>query len=361
MTVTFEHTTYSLEEIIYRAKQRNYDTSIDWLTAFYEFILDWTDPSKDAIFATTSGSTGTPAVLSLSKKAMIASARRTIHYFNINPGGNMLLCMHCKHIGAKMMVVRALENGNPLIIASPQDFPGAWLFDYPIEFAAMVPLQFQYLLDKYPQYLSHFNKIILGGTGLTNKLVNKINKLLPLHVSLFETYGMTETMSHIAAKKYNEPYFTCLEGVEIATDENGCLVISDHHTGVMHLATRDIAELLKSGHTAKQFKLCGRADYVINSGGIKVNPEKIEAILQDSFTSNILIAGLPDEVLGNKLVLLVEGEKQTIDPLIFDVLQKYERPKAIFFIQTFVYTETKKINRQASIDLLLHSNGIDAE
>ena len=206
------------------------------------------------------------------------------------------------------------------------------------DFVAIVPLQVENSLEK----LHQFKKIIIGGAKVSDDLAQKLKEIKS---DIYETYGMTETITHIAAKKIGEEFFTILEHVAISTDDRNCLVIEVPSISDEEIVTNDIVEILND----KQFKWIGRYDNVINSGGIKLFPEQIEAKLASKIANRFFIIGQPDDVLGAKVVLVIEGEKSEIDRTIFDTLEKFEKPKEILFVSEFVETETKKVNRMLTL------------
>ena len=164
-------------------------------------------------------------------------------------------------------------------------------------------------------------------------------------IEAYETYGMTETITHIAAKKMGEKAFTVLPGVTISYDDNNCLVIHAPHISEEVIVTNDIVELLNEN----QFVFLGRFDNIVNSGGIKLIPEQIEEKLAGKIDARFFVSGKPDNALGEKLVLVVEGEKQAINDAVFESLDKYEKPKEVIFIPKFKETENGKIMRKETL------------
>ena len=166
--------------------------------------------------------------------------------------------------------------------------------------------------------------------------------LFLLKTKIYETYGMTETITHIAAKEVGEKAFTILPEVKIHQDNRKCLVIDVPKLSSETIVTNDIVELVNEN----QFIFLGRIDNVINSGGIKLIPEQIEAKLTGKINSRFFVAGIPDSVLGEKLVLIIEGTEQTLDETVFDSLDKFEKPKAVFYVPEFTETLNGKIKRK---------------
>jgi len=297
------------------------------------FLLDWLD-DKETIELTTSGTTGAPKVITIKKQSMVHSAIATGNFFNLHPQDKALLCLPARYIAGKMMIVRAMMLGLELDIMVPSSHLDDLLPHKAYDFVAIVPLQAENSLDK----LHQFKKIIIGGAKVSDDLASKLKNIKS---DIYETYGMTETITHIAAKKIGEAYFNVLEHVSISNDERNCLVIDAQSVSDEKVITNDIVEILNE----KQFKWIGRYDNVINSGGIKLFPEQIEAKLASKIGNRFFITSLPDDVLGSKVVLIIEGSEQVIDTTIFNSLDKFEKPKEILFVSEFVETETKKINR----------------
>lgn len=297
------------------------------------FLLDWLD-DKETIELTTSGTTGAPKVITIKKQSMVHSAIATGNFFNLHPQDKALLCLPARYIAGKMMIVRAIMLGLELDIMVPSSHLDDLLPHKAYDFVAIVPLQAENSLDK----LHQFKKIIIGGAKVSDDLASKLKNIKS---DIYETYGMTETITHIAAKKIGEAYFNVLEHVSISNDERNCLVIDALSVSDEKVITNDIVEILNE----KQFKWIGRYDNVINSGGIKLFPEQIEAKLASKIGNRFFITSLPDDVLGSKVVLIIEGSEQVIDTTIFNSLDKFEKPKEILFVSEFVETETKKINR----------------
>lgn len=304
--------------------------------AIGEFLLDWFD-EKEHIEMKTSGTTGLPKLVRLQKQAMIQSALATGDFFGLKPGNKALLCLPVKFIAGKMMLVRSLILGLDLDITEPSTAP--LVFNKTAyDFVAMVPLQVQNSIKA----LEKVKKLIVGGAKMDAELEEK---LLPLKTEIYETYGMTETITHIAARKTGEKVFTVLPNVKIAKDNRGCLIITIPAISEEPIITNDLVELI----TENQFTFLGRIDNVINSGGLKLIPEQIEAKLTGKINSRFFVTGIPDSLLGEKLILAIEGEKQEFPDNFFDILDKYEKPKEIVFIPKFKENENGKLLRKSSL------------
>ena len=326
-------------------KVKSGDLSIDkssiWLDV-NQFIEDWFS-SPDEMTLQTSGSTGKPKSISVKKEWMRNSARLTGKTFGLAQGDSALLCMPMKYIAGKMMVVRALELGLNLKVVEPSSNPLKDL-ESPIDFAAMVSLQLEKSLNDWHKV----KKLIVGGGRINPQLVEKLQSV---SMQVFETYGMTETLTHVAIKPLNgsnkSDCFHALDGVHFEKDERDCLVIHATDLNPEPIVTNDLVELLDK----KSFRWLGRHNNVINSGGIKIIPEVVEAKLSSTISDRrYFITGLPDESFGEKVVLVVEGER--ID-ITMESLDKYEKPKEIYFIPKFVETESGKVTRRETIKVFL--------
>jgi O-succinylbenzoic acid--CoA ligase len=236
-----------------------------------------------------------------------------------------------------MMFVRAFILGLDMEFVAPSSHPMERVKG-DFDFCGMVPLQAKNSLKD----LYRIKKLIIGGAKINKTLESE---LVVIPSQIYETYGMTETITHIAAKRVGESAFTVLPNVKVTQDDRHCLVIDAHTISGEKIITNDLAELISD----IQFVWKGRFDNVINSGGIKLIPEQIEEKLASSISNCFFVYGQADELLGEKLVLYVEGEPMKIDESIFEVLDKYERPKEIVFVPEFKRTATGKVIRDQSV------------
>ncbi len=313
----------------------------------HSFIMNWIS-DEPAITVKTSGSTGKPKEIVLSKKSMTESAKLTGDFLRLKKGDRTLLCLPVDFIAGKMMVVRAFVLGLNLAPVPPAANPLKNI-DRSFGFAAMTPMQVHNTLECDDGYekLNKIEKLIIGGGDISGKLLQKIQKLKN---KTYHTYGMTETVTHIALKRLNgitpDAIFKALQSVTFEQDERECLVISAPHISNKNIVTNDIVNLKNE----TEFHFIGRFDNVINTGGIKIFPEVAEKKLSDFIKSRFIIAGLPDEKLGEKVVLIVETknhDKDRFEKIISNSsLSKYEKPKEILFIETFPETENGKIDRR---------------
>ena len=302
-----------------------------------EFLLDWLD-NNDFIEVKTSGSTGKPKVIKIKKQAMVESAIMTGDFFELSPGNKALHCLPSNFIAGKMMLVRAMILGLELDIVEPVSKP---YFDLSkvYDFCAMIPLQLQNTIND----CENIEIIIVGGAPISKDLVGLIQNM---KANIFETYGMTETLTHIAVKQLNnfeaaEPnnsnrpdnnHFKLLNNISISTDERSCLVIDAPKLSNRKIITNDVVKL----HSEKTFEWLGRYDNVINSGGIKLFPEQIEAKLRDSINNRFFIASEDDKLLGEKVILIVEGDSNSFNQDIFRALEKHEVPKTVYSLNNFI-------------------------
>ena len=310
-----------------------------------QFFKDWAD-ERDFILGKTSGSTGDPKTIKLSKRAMLASAELTNSFFNLKAGDSILLCLSVNYIAGKMMLVRAIAGGLNVVVAKPSSEPD-WKGS--VALAAMVPMQVQQLLSsaKGRKALSMVENLIVGGSPLSRDCAEKLSDL---PVNAYMTYGMTETVSHVALSKIGRetrPVYTAMNGVRFSLDERGCLVISAPHLSEENVVTNDVAELISD----MSFVWKGRFDNVINTGGVKVHPEVVEDSLRGMIDRRFYVMAEPDDKFGEIVVLKIEGTPLSDDLLrklqsdMARRLSKFERPKKILFLAKFRETDSGKVIR----------------
>ncbi|WP_158977608.1 AMP-binding protein [Cellulophaga sp. L1A9] len=313
------------------------------------FLLDWSN-DEDDLEVSTSGSTGIPKKIRLQKQYMVNSAIATGSFFNLHGRNTALLCLPADYIAGKMMLVRAMILGLSLDYVTPNSNPLEGIFKI-YDFSAMIPLQLENSLNK----LNQIKILIVGGAKMSDTLKVAVQDKQSI---VYETYGMTETITHIALKAVNyienstHDNFKALPEVVFKVDERGCLVINASNISDQEIVTNDLVQLI----SPTEFEWLGRYDSIINSGGVKLIPEKIESKLSKVIDVNFFVAGLPDEKLGQKLILLVEGE---VDKgILLKKLQslagldKFEIPKEIHSVASFVKTANGKIQRKKTLNLL---------
>lgn len=316
----------------------------EWERELYLFLQEWTN-SEDNIGAQTSGSTGAPQMIRLSKTMMEQSALRTIEYFHLKKGDRLLLSLPCRYIAGKMMVIRAMVGQMDLVTADPSlesDFLESNTFDL----GAMVPNQVVKLLENPhgKEMIENIRNLLIGGSSIQPSLETQVSGLNNHVVS---TYGMTETASHIAIRTLSGPQrsdiYQCLPGITVSLGENDCLQIQ--LPGQQTFQTKDIAQVF----SPVSFRILGRLDDVIISGGIKYWPEAIEKKLQQAIPGRFVISSLPDKKLGDKLILVLEGassDNTDIRQKITQLLPPFERPKEICHLESFPETENGKLKRK---------------
>ncbi|NRT15520.1 O-succinylbenzoic acid--CoA ligase [Flavobacterium sp. 28A] len=305
-----------------------------------DFLLDWFD-NKEYVDLKTSGTTGAPKIIRMDKQKMVNSALATGDFFELSPGDKALYCLPTAYIAGKMMLVRSFILGLDIDFVEPTSNPLA-RNETKYDFVAMVPLQAQNSLAA----LKNVKKLIVGGAKMSKELEKSLLKLK--NIAVYETYGMTETITHIAAKKIGEKAFSILPNIHISQNENHCLVIDAPKISEELIVTNDLIEIINDN----QFVFLGRSDNVVNSGGIKLIPEQIEEKLAALIPSRFFIAGMADASLGEKLILVIEGEKHEVDKAIFKGLDKYEKPKEVFFVTQFLETDNGKVKRKETVESL---------
>ena len=341
----------------------------------YAFLQRWFAPSAQMTLH-TSGSTGCPKEIVVEKERMRASARMTCHRLNLKAGDRALLCMNLRYIGAMMVVVRALVAGMELVVRPASGHPLRDL-DEQVTFAAMVPLQVYHSLREEREKFSAIDKVIIGGGAVESELEADL-RMLPNEV--YSTYGMTETLSHIALRRLNGASasrgYRPLEGVQVGLSEESTLWIDAPAVCDHRLTTNDIAEMLGDG----SFRIRGRRDNVVNSGGVKIQIEEVEAEIREAWIRQMAsledaqqgqnspndrgklqnrdashdcatppqfaLTAIADTRLGEALTLLVEGEGQEKLWERLD-LEKYHRPQRIFYVDRIPLTGNGKIDRVA--------------
>lgn len=303
------------------------------------FILEWLNSSLH-IKLKTSGTTYYHKEIKVTKQAMCDSAKATGGVFGLKPGDKALHCLPSKYVAGKMMFVRGIVLGLEIDIVEPNSYPMILAYkDY--DFVAMVPMQVRNSIFN----LYKIKTLIIGGIRLDSTLEEELLKL-NINTKIYETYGMTETLTHIATRKIGETAFSLFPNIQIHTDQRNCLVIFIPRISKRLICTKDVVRILDDN----KFIYLGRADFMVNSGGIKISPEIIEKKISSYIPSRFFVGGIPDDILGEKLVLIIEGEERRFDTSFFNLLDKYERPKRVIFVTNFAETETGKIRRNKILD-----------
>ena len=319
-----------------------------------EFLEEWNNPSP-YVHVKTSGSTGAPKPMLVEKQRMLNSARITCDFLGLRPGDTALLCMSLDYIAGKMMVVRSLERGLKLTTVEPSGHPLSTsnlppstfhiphsTFHIP-HFSAMVPLQVYNTLQvpEERERLKKIKHLIIGGGAIDDSLAAEL-KDFPNHI--WSTYGMTETLSHIALRRLNGPeaseWYTPFPSVHLSLSDEGCLIIDAPEVCPEPLITNDIAEL-----STRQFRILGRKDNVICSGGLKIQAEELERQLRPHMSAPFVISKRADEKFGEVVVLITEGSPSDARIICERILPKYHQPKAYLHLDQIPLTETGKIAR----------------
>lgn len=305
------------------------------------FLTQWLSDSN-TISLQTSGSTGEPKQITADKSKLIASAKATIKFLNLQPQQTALLCLPLQYIGGKMMLIRAMVGGLWIDVASPTATPFSGTKPY--DFAAVTPYQLQHALSD----LHHIGQLLVGGAAVSAKLANAVKGV---GTQVYETYGMTETFSHVALKNLSlgATDFHGLRGVSF-TVEDECLVVHAPHLTDKPIRTNDVVKLISDS----SFMWLGRADHVINSGGIKLLPEQIEKQLYQLFDVPLMVFGMPDETLGQSLSVVFEGALPDSAREIIKnskLLSKYEKPKHLCVLSQFI-RRNDKLMRHKTLEQL---------
>lgn len=313
----------------------------------HSFIKEWYN-EQDYIEVKTSGSTGISKIIQLPKKHCIVSAKNTLSFLSLKENDTALLCLSMETIAGKMMVIRSIVGNLKLLVTDPTSNPLEWI-DSPIQFSAMVPLQVEKIIATNATRLKQLDQLIIGGGPVSTQLIEHLKNN---NYTALQTFGMTETISHVALRKIGEiteTYYTALPSVSFE-EKNQQLIV--HYPGVLSeaLLTNDLVELIST----RTFKWLGRIDFIINSGGIKINPEEVESKLSTVINAPFFIAGIPDDRLGSKVILVIES-KQKINlnkEVLKQFLSPFSVPKVVYYCVNFERTKSGKINRIKALNQL---------
>ena len=342
------HTSFQINGKIFSNSEELVQFSQSISKEINQFLKEWFSDAH-YVLVNTSGSTGIPKTIKLRKDFMINSALATGRYFQLGENTKALCCLPIKFIAGKMMLVRALSLGWDLDVIESTSNPLQEITkEY--DFSAMVPLQLRNSISKIDQ----IKTLIVGGGVVSRDLEKAIQTV---DTKCYATYGMTETSTHVAVKKLNkftqlelesESAYKTLPDVTVSKDKRSCLVIHAPKISDVNIITNDVVQVVSK----TEFNWKGRLDHVINSGGVKLHPEEIEQKLSHTIHSRFFTAGIPDEILGEKCILVIEGENHQITKKHFSKLSRFEIPKAIFFIPKFIETGSGKIQRFKTLELL---------
>lgn len=337
-----------IEGKVYNNLPHNIETKfakVNWLNHNVDFIKEFVSP-QDFITVKTSGSTGIPKSIKLKKSTLVASALNTGEFLDLKKDQSAFLCLPGNYIAGKMMIVRTFVLGLDLYWQKPGSRPD---IERDYDFAAMTPMQVENILKTDKSALNRIKKLIIGGASVNEYIHNEIQDL---ETQIYESYGMTETASHIALKKLNgkdkSDYFTVLNKIEIGIDLRSCLVLNKSNLHVKNIVTNDIVELKDS----KQFKWLGRADNIINSGGVKIIPELIEKKLKPFLKNEFFIFAIEDEKYGQLPAIIIEGKKSDKIP-DFSILNRFEIPRKVFYIDKLIRTDSGKVDRRRTVGRII--------
>ena len=316
-----------------------------------EFLAEWHNDSE-FVHVQTSGSTGTPKPMMIEKRRMLASARITCDFLGLRPGDSALLCMSLDYIAGKMMVVRSLERQLRLVTVAPSGHPLSHLSPHsshfsPLVFAAMVPLQVYNSLQvpEECERLREIRHLIIGGGAIDEAMAAQL-KTFPHAV--WSTYGMTETLSHIALRRLSGPeasdWYTPFPSVNLSLSVDGCLIIEAPEVCEERLVTNDIAVLSPEG----RFRILGRKDNMICSGGIKIQAEELERQLRPHLSAPFMITKRSDEKFGEVVVLLTEGDISDARNVCEHILPKFHHPRIYLHVAQIPLTATGKPARKTA-------------
>ncbi len=328
--------------------------SLSWLEASEEphlaelsaFLRQWAD-SGEYLIQQTSGSTGSPKLLKVRRSQMLHSARLTIEFFGLRQGMTALLCMSPAFIGGRMMVIRALVAGMKIVVVKPEENPLVRL-NQKIDFAAMVPFQFSRTIKENPEKFALVDKLILGGGPVPKLLEDQAQNI---KTEVWHTYGMSETLSHIALRPINgqgrSARFRLLPGISLRLDDRSCLVIDAPHLNEETLITNDIGRIYPDG----TFEILGRADNVIVSAGHKIHVENLEQQIAAFLDTPFIISSLPDNEAG-EVVVLVIGESPSprrlfeLWKMLESALDNKDLPRRMITLDQIPLTGSGKPHRQ---------------
>ena len=309
-----------------------------------EDILKMLKNDSNRITCKTSGSTGTPKLIQFSKKSLLASAQNSIDYFKLQEKQSAILCISVDFIAGLMMIVRAMISGMHLHVTPVSSLTYNYIL-FKVDFIALFPKQLDSFINdsKGLQILKNIQNVIVGGGAIN---LNIENQLISNEITVHHSYGMTETLSHVALKKTGyegENTYRALPGVSFDI-KNGCLEIYYPAIRDRKLRTNDIVELID----CSSFKWLGRSDFVINTGGYKINPEELEQKMAKFFDLDFMIMGVEDKEFGQKIAIVFKGQTpQIISKKIFSKnIHPYEIPKLYTVLNKFQFTQNGKLDRR---------------
>lgn len=323
-----------------------------------QLLRSWFDGQQDFTFH-TSGSTGAPRPITFSRTQLEASAKLSIDALGLKPGMKSLACLDPRFVAGGMMIIRSAVAGMDVVIRRPSSNPLIDLREK-VDFAALVPLQLSAALLDCPDKIALISVVIVGGAAIPESMIPSLDSYSG---RFFATYGMTETLTHIALRKLNNPgkqnSFYLLPGISASSDERNCLVINAPHLGPMPIVTNDLVDWNNDG----SFRVLGRYDDVINSGGVKIQPGRVELVVdqvhrQLGLSCRYFVSAMPDARLHETVVLVMEGSplpaavEDEMKKLLNSQLDKFESPRQILYAAHFEETDSLKIDKSATMKRL---------
>lgn len=354
--LSIDFASLSGEEIISLSESKLRSPLADWQRHIWEFVALWMDDGATNIPVFTSGSTGAPQSIVHSKDAMLQSAEMTAATLGLQQGADAFLCLPAGKISGMMMLVRSMANRMNLVCVKPSLHPLQEMTEHPeIDFAAFTPMQFSDIIqdENVWRRAEKIRKVILGGEDIRYGLMERIREMKN---EVYATFGMTETISHIALKRLNgsrpDLYYKTLPGIRVSADENYRLMIHAPKLGLENLLTKDMVQIISD----TEFEWLGRMDHVINRGGIKIYPEEIEKKLQPFIPHPFFMAELSPGTTDARLALMIEAAELSNAALkqieeAFSTLDKWSRPREILKCTAFRRTDNGKIKRRETLAL----------
>jgi O-succinylbenzoic acid--CoA ligase len=318
-----------------------------WEQEYLRFFSEWGAGKEEWVFQ-SSGTTGAPSSVRFTRSQIEASAHLTARVFDLPHGAKALLCLPGQYIAGKMMLARTVVNEWDLLWEEPSSLPFGGKLPQ-ADILSVTPMQLTNLLRLSPHSLDPVRIVLVGGAPVSPALREAC---IGLSTRIVETYGMMETLSHVALRELSgsraSDWFYPIPPVNMEPDSRGCLVIHAKHLGNVHIITNDAAEWNRQGG----FRIAGRVDFVINSGGVKVFPERVEERIGHLISVPFFITWTPDERLGQKVVLCTEedelsgAQEEDLLSRIADCVSDHERPREVFCFRQFERTVSGKIIRK---------------
>lgn len=323
-----------------------------------QLLRSWIDGQQEFTFH-TSGSTGAPRPIAFSRSQLESSAKLSINALGLKAGMKSLACLDPRFVAGAMMIIRSAVAGMDLILRRPSSNPLLELREE-VDFAALVPLQLSAAILECPAKITSIAVVIVGGAGIPESILAPLDSYTN---RLYATYGMTETLTHVALRKLNNPgkqdSFYLLPGISASSDERKCLVLNAPHLGPLPISTNDLVEWNKDG----SFRVIGRYDDVINSGGVKIQPGRVELVVdqvlrQLGISCRYFVSAVPDEQLNESVALVLEGSplpafvEHEMKELFSARLDKYELPRQFLYAAHFEETDSLKIDKRGTLKML---------